>query len=106
MAGLLDQVNHVSHHVLRIESVDAHRKCDAACFPVQIIDRFDDQLARLDLVIRRDSVFKIEKNEICTAVQCFFKHLGIGARHGKIAALNTLYSSLIYSVTHLFSRKI
>src|SRR3546814_2943954 len=61
LAALLDDIDDVAVHVMGVEAVDAHRQGLVA--PVDLVQRLDDVLARLRLVVRRHRVLEIEEQD-------------------------------------------
>jgi len=81
-AALLDQIDHVTHHILRVQTVNAHRHGNAVAFPVEVVNRFDNVFSGLQLVIGRYRIFKIQKNKVRATFHCFFKHFRARTRNG------------------------
>ena len=86
-SGLFDHVHHVAIHVVRVQPVDPHRHGFLA--PVDLVQRLDDVLAGLRLVVRGDRVLEVEEDHIRIRLCSLFKHLDRGSRNGEFRAVQT-----------------
>jgi hypothetical protein len=57
-----DDIDHVAVHVVRVETVDADHHGLRA--PVNVIERLNDVFARLCLVVGRDRILDVEKDDV------------------------------------------
>ena len=73
VAGLLQHVDHVAVHVLGVEAVDAHREGLGA--PVDLVDRLDDVLARLLLLVRGHRVLEVEEDHVGRRLRAAFSNI-------------------------------
>src|SRR3546814_5241004 len=62
VAGALDHLDHVAVHVMGVQPVDTHRHGLGA--PVDVMQRLDDVLARLRLVVGRHGILEIEEDHV------------------------------------------
>ncbi len=85
VAGLFENIHDIAVHIVGVESVDAHRERFPA--PVDVIDRLDDVLASLLLVVGRDRVLEIEEDHIGSRFRRLFKELRLTAGDGELAAV-------------------
>ena len=75
LARVLHHVHDVAIHVMGVEPVDANRQGLVA--PIDIVDRFDDVLARLRLVVRRYRVFKVQEDDVGGRFAAFSNSFGL-----------------------------
>jgi len=85
LATLLQDVDDVAVHVMRIQAVDAHRHGLIA--PVDVVQGFDDVLAGLLLLVRRNGVFAIQEDHVDIRRSRFFEKFRAAARHGQFASV-------------------
>ncbi len=86
-AGLFDHVHDVAIHVVRVEAVDSDRHGFLA--PVDLVQRLDDVLARLRLVVRRDCVLEVEEDHVGFGSRSLFKHLRGAARNRQLTPVKS-----------------
>ena len=87
LAGLFDHIDHVAVHEVGVESVDPHRHGLLA--PVDLVQRLDDVLAGLWLVVGGDGVLKVQEDHVRIRRGGLLEHLGGTARNGQLAAVQT-----------------
>ena len=85
LAGLLDHVDHVAVHVVGVEAVDPHGQGLVA--PVDLVERLDDVLARLHLLVGRHRVLEIEEHHVGGRARRLLEELRRAARHGQLGAV-------------------
>ena len=106
VAGLLHHVDDVAIHVVRVETVDAHRDGLALGAPVDVVQRLDDILARALLVRRRDRILDVEEDEVGGAIGRLVDHLGVRSRNGEFAALEAQLAKMVDRVAHDVSSRL
>ena len=62
VAGLFDDIDDVAIAIVRIQAVDPHRY--GLRRPIQVVQRFDDVLARLFLVVGCNRIFEVKKYHV------------------------------------------
>ena len=100
VASLLHHVDHVAIHVMRVETVDAHRYGLALGVPVDVVQRLDDILACALLVRRGDGVLDVEEDEVGGAVGRLVDHLRARSRNREFAALEAQPAKMVDRMTH------
>ena len=101
VARLLDDVDHVPVHVVRVDPVNAHGDRLAPAFPVMLEQAGHDVLPRLLLVGGRDGVFEVEEDVVGFTSERFLEHGGLRAGHGELAPLQAgRMRRLVPSETH------
>ena len=96
--GLLHDIHHVAVHVMRIETIDAHRH--GFTLPVDIVQRLYDVLPRLGFIIRDHRVLAIQEDEIRGGTGRFLEHAGVGTGHGEFTALQPDRRRIVAGKTH------
>ena len=86
-----------------IEPVDANGNRLVITLPVEIVQRLDNVLARLLLVIRSNGILTIQKDIIGITLQGLFKHAGIATGYSQLAALQPLLDLRVLSEAHAAS---
>src|SRR3546814_16827502 len=76
----------VAVHVVGVEAVDAHRQGLAA--PVDLVQRLDDILARLLLVVGRDRILEVEEHHVGRGVGSLLEEFRVAAWHRQLAAVH------------------
>ena len=80
--AVLDHVNHVAIGEVGVETVDADHHGLGA--PVDVVEALDDILAGLLLVVGRDRVLEIQKDNVGAAFGSLLEQRGVRPRHGKL----------------------
>ena len=100
LAGLLDHVDDVAVHVVRVEAVDPHGDGLAQALPVDVLQCLDDVPTGLDLVAGGHGVLEVEEDEVGVAGRGLIEHLRVGSRHGEFAALHPLTRRGVPGMAH------
>jgi len=100
VASLFADIDDVTIHVVRVETVDADRNALACASPIEIVESLDDVLAGLFFFRRRNGVFAVEEHIVGGALQRALDHGGVGARNSQIRTLQALFAGGVKRVAH------
>src|SRR5690606_1868534 len=100
VAGLLDDLDHVGVHVMRIKTVDADRNSRSEAAPGKVVKGLDDAFARLGLFRECDGVFKIEEDIVGFTLGCLLDHRRVGAGDSEFAAMQTRLAQAMKCMAH------
>jgi hypothetical protein len=85
---------------MRIQPVDTHRHRLALGFPVDVVERLDNVVARLFLFRRRHRVFQVEEDHVGCTVGGLFNHRRVRARHCQRGTLQALAAKRVKGMAH------